>query len=639
MEQNSAKKQQTSNAVEDIKNLLDIVDTVSEHVVLKKSGRNYWGLCPFHKEKTPSFSVNAEKGIFKCFGCGAGGDSLSFLMKVNNTSFWETIVMLAHKFGIELPQAGVSSEKTELVNKVLELNKKAADYYKQLLLKSPEASQAREYLNKRGISNEVIEDFHLGFAPNSFDSLMKYFTDKQYTEDLLLKAGLISEKSSGKGYIDRFRNRIMIPIRNEKGDFIAFGARALLDTQQPKYLNSPDTPVFNKSRSLFAVHQAKNAIREQDSVILTEGFFDVISAHAHGLKNVVATLGTALTEQHVKTIARYSDSRRIFLAFDSDEAGIAATNRGAEIIKSAFCGLGEIRHFDESFADSTVKKERTACEIRVITTNTGKDPDEFLRTEGVDAYKELIEKAPLLIDYRINRLIGMRDNAESPQEKANLSSEIIPLLSEINNSIIRDEYIRLVADKLGISEESLNIEVKKTLQKVTVGNQRVTEIPPAQNKQDRCVLAQKNLLSLYFLNNEKFTPLCINKYLREVNFTDPDFKVIKEHLEEIAGQTNDPEVIFKELLSRLLENADAKMKLTDLIYSLDDKSGLNAESIEQYIKDHINYLKTFQMSEFYQKLKDEYHEDNKDDALSVQHQLKVKEFIQQKRAGLTTNTR
>lgn len=635
MEKGSLKKQYSTNAVEDIKDRLDIVDTVSEHVVLKKSGRNYWGLCPFHKEKTPSFSVNPEKGIFKCFGCGAGGDSLSFLMKVNNTSFWETIVMLAQKFGIDLPQAGVSAEKTELKGQMAGLNKKAAEFYKKMLLESREASQAREYLLNRGIDSEIIEKFHLGFAPNSFDSLIGHLKEKN---DILLSAGLISEKSKGNGYVDRFRNRIMIPIQNEKGEFIAFGARAVLDSQQPKYLNSPDTPIFNKSRSLFAIYQAKESIKDQDSVILMEGYFDVISAHACGMTNVVATLGTALTEQHVRIIARYSDSRKIYLAFDSDEAGIAATNRGAEIIKSAFSGLGEVRHFDESFADSSLSKNRTACEIRVISANAGKDPDEFLRTEGVDAYKKLVKKAPLLIDYQINRLIGLKDSADSPQQKAGLSREIIPLLSEINNSIIRNEYIRLVAEKLGVDEESLNIEVRKNLQKVTPENKNKDYSLIAQKKDSRCVLAQKNLLGLYFLNNEKITPLCINNYLKDVNFSDPVLKVIKDCIEGLIEQISDSDELFRELLAKLSDNDEAKTKLTDLIYSLEDKKDLSFELIDQYIKDHINYLRTYEMSEIHEKLRNEYYEDNKDETSSVRHQQKVREFIRQKRSGFTVIT-
>ena len=605
------KKQSTDNAVEEIKNRLDIIETVSEHIVLKKSGRNYWGLCPFHKEKTPSFSVNAEKGIYKCFGCGEGGDSISFLMKVNNTSFWETMVMLAQKFNIELPEAGVTSESSEYKKQILEINKYAAEFYKKMLLENKEA---KNYLLKRGINETIIEEFSLGFAPVSADELIK-----KYDKDILQKIGLLS-----------FKNRIIIPIQDEKGNFIAFGARAMADSQGPKYLNSPESPVFNKSRSLFGLYQAKDSIKELDSVILMEGYFDVISAHSHGLANVVATLGTALTEQHIRIVARYSESRRIYLAFDSDEAGVNATNRGAEIIKSAFSGLGEIRHFDENFADSTVKQDRTACEIRVITTNTGKDPDEFLREHGAEAYKELINSAPLLIDYQINRIINLNEKISSPQDKAKLGKEVIPLLSEIRNSIIRNEYIKLVAGRLSIDEESLNIEVRKNLQKVTYPQANKNGLL-FKNQEEKYVLAQKNLLSLYFLNNEKFAPLCINNYIKEVELSDTHLNLIKKHIDEIIDEFNDSDKLFKELLNKLAENEEAKKVLTDLIYRVEDKKDLNFELLEQYLTDHILYLKTYQVSERQKQLRASYYADNNDDTSSELHQQKVKELISERR--------
>jgi len=370
---------------------------------------------------------------------------------------------------------------------------------------------------------------------------------------------------------------------------------------------------------------------------LMEGYFDVISAHVHGINNVVATLGTALTPQHIRIISRFSHSRKIFLAFDSDEAGIAATNRGAEVIKSTFEGLGEIRHFDESFADSSISKDRTVCEIRVISPNTGKDPDEFLRAEGAEAYRELMKNAPLLIDYQLNRLIGMKNTADSPQAKANLSNEIIPLLSEINNSIIRDEYIRLVSEKLGVNEESLNNEVRKTLQKVTSQEKNIRGFLTTSNKTDKHILAQRNLLGLYFLDTEKFTPLCINKYLRDVKFTECNFELIKSYIEDIIEETNDSNVLFRKILIEFAENEQIKKDLTDIVYSMEDKKDLNFDSIDQYVKDHMNYLNSYQMSEMHNKLRSDYYEDNKDDTSSIQRQQEVKKILEQRMAGLCAN--
>lgn len=614
MDSKLSKKQSSENAVEEIRSRLDIVETVSEHVLLKKSGRNFWGLCPFHKEKTPSFSVNAEKGIFKCFGCGEGGDSISFLMKVNNTTFWETIVMLAQKFGIELPEAGVSTENTEIKNKLLEINRHASDFYKKSLLGSPEAKAARDYLLKRGFGEEVIERFSLGFAPINQDGIYKKFD-----RELAQKAGLSS-----------FKNRIMIPIQDEKGNFIAFGGRIMGDAQGPKYLNSPDSLVFNKSRSLYALYQAKDSIKSLDSVILMEGYFDVISAHIHGLTNVVATLGTALTQQHIRIISRYSESRRIYLAFDSDEAGVNATNRGAEIIKSTFEGLGEIRNFDESFSGSAIQKDRTVCEIRVISTKSGKDPDEYLREHGAEAYKQLISSAPLLIDYQINRIINLNEKASSPQEKAKLSQEVIPLLAEIKNTIIRNEYVKLVAAKLGIDEEALNSEVRKSLQNFTSFEKRENRLL-SSNKDDKYLVAQKNLLSLYFLNNEKVAPLCINNYIKEVGLPDVRLNLIKQQIDEIVGNFNDSDKLFNELLINFAEDEDIKKILTDLVYSTDDKKDMSIEMLDKFINDHINFLKTYSISEHQKRLRADYIADNNNELSSGIHQQKVKELISERR--------
>jgi DNA primase len=617
------------DAVSEIKSRLDVVDVVSEHIALKKSGRNYWGCCPFHKEKTPSFSVNPDKGIFKCFGCGEGGDAISFLQKVNNKSFYEVVVDLSQKFGIQLQTGSFSPEKAELKTQILEINKETVKFYNELLLNSPDALKARNYLFKRNITEEVIEKFQIGFSLNSYDSLINHFNGK-IKPDLLNQAGLVSERTNGNGYVDRFRGRIMVPIQDESGNYIAFGARALEDNQTPKYLNSPDTPVFNKSRSLFALYQAKQAIKEQDSVIIMEGFFDVISAHTHGLTNVVATLGTSLTEQHIKILAKYSDSRRIYLAFDSDEAGINATDRGAEIIKSVFAGLGEIKQFDENFAELTTQNNRSVCEIRIVSNTTGKDPDEFIRTEGLDSYKRVISEAPLLIDYQINRIMKLIEKTATPQEKSKVVKDLIPILADIKNSIIRDEYIKLVSEKLMVDTESISSEIRRNLQKVTERDKtRKTVIN--SNIEDKYLSAQKNLLSLYFLNSEKLSPLCINEYIREVSFSDKNISLIKQEIQNSIDKIQNPDKLSDELFAKLAENEDAKKILVDVICSLEDKKGMDTKALEQYIKDHIVFLKRAELSKQQDQLKNKYYASNKDDTSALEQQQLVKELIAQGR--------
>ncbi|MFH0702011.1 MAG: DNA primase [bacterium] len=629
---NSQKNFQSQDIINEIKNRLDIVDTVSEYVVLKKAGKNFWGLCPFHQEKSPSFSVNPEKGIFKCFGCGEGGDSISFLMKINKHTFYEVIVDLAQKFGLKLPSYEYSSEKNELKKKIYEINLRAANYYTNLLLEEKEGQKAKDYLFKRDIDRQTIQKFNIGYSLRQSDSLINYLIDNyKINLDLMEKAGLVSKRTDGNGYCDRFRNRIIIPIQDENGNITAFGARALEDSQSAKYLNSPETLVFNKSRSLFAVYQAKDSIKSLDSVIIMEGYFDVISAHTHGLTNVVATLGTALTEQHLKIIARYTNSRRIYLAFDADEAGINATNRGAEVIRSVFERLGDIKQFDENFAVFSGANDRSSCEIKVITTLIGKDPDEFIRTEGIDAYKKLINQALPLIDYQINEIIKSKGNFDSPQSKFSLVKELMPVLVEIKNPIIRDEYIRLISEKFGINEESFAIEIKKSLQNVKY---RKNIKPVIKRDLNKHVLAQKNLLSLYFMDGDNLSSLCINSYLKEVNFTEPVFLLIKNEIEEVIKRAKNVEELTKELFTRFIDNEEVKKIIVDIIFSLEDKKYLDTRLLKEYINENIVLINQYVPLQEQDQLKQSYHSVKDDEVFSLQLQYKVKEFIQSNRIRL-----
>lgn len=618
----------------EVKDRLDIIDIISEHVVLKKAGRNYWGNCPFHKEKTPSFSVNPDKNIFKCFGCGASGDAISFLMKINNQNFRETLGELALRFGLQMPVYKGSSDNTELKTQIIKLNEEAVKFFTNNLIHNPDAQKARDYLTKRTITSEIIERFSIGFAPNKYDALINHLKEKcNASEDLMEKSGLVSAKNNGNGYIDRFRNRVIIPIHDEKGNVIAFGARALDDNQTPKYLNSPDTPVFNKGRNLYGLFQAKESIRLNDSVLIMEGYFDVITAHINGLNNVVAMLGTALTEQHIKLLARYTESRKIYLAFDSDEAGINATNRGAEVIKSVFEGLGEIRTFDASFTNSDQSNDRTSCEIRVVKANTGKDPDEFIRTEGIDAYKKLIKSAPLLIDYEINRIIVSKGLIKTPQEKANTVKQLMPLLLDIKNSIIRDEYIHFVAEKVGINHDSLGSEVKKLLQKNTVATKGFQT--NLNKKIEKHILAQKNLLCLYFINSEYISLSSINEKLKEVAFTEPHLTIAKTEIENLISNniTNNNE-FTKELLTKLEDNEEAKQEIIDIIFSLEDRNNINyglksleSELLIEFISENIACLNRFVSQQEQSGLITNYRSANDDELTALQLQYKVRELI------------
>ena len=349
-----------TDVIDEIRSRLDILDVVQSRVVLKKKGNNYWGCCPFHNEKTPSFCVNVQKGIFKCFGCGEGGDAISFLMKINNQSFNDVIKDLAVQFGIELPSySGNTKSASDEKQKVKDLLKQVCEYYNKNLLEKTEAKKAVIYLEKRGINIDIINEYKLGYSEKSYNDIVNHFKS-EYTPDIMEKAGLIIKTEKGD-YIDRFRHRIMIPIRDEKGDVIAFGARAIEDGQNPKYLNSPDTILYNKSRILYGINVAKDKMIEEDYVVIMEGYFDVISAQAAGLKNTVASCGTALTVDHIRLIAKYSKSRKIYLAFDTDEAGLKATQRSTEVIKEAFSGLGNLKIFDQTYSSLSDDKYTDFC--------------------------------------------------------------------------------------------------------------------------------------------------------------------------------------------------------------------------------------------------------------------------------------
>ncbi len=457
-----------SEVVDEIRSRLDILDVVQSRVVLKKRGANYWGCCPFHNEKTPSFCVSPQKGIFKCFGCGEGGDAITFLMKINNESFTEVIKDLALQFGIELPSVkGDTKQFTEEKQQIKDLLKKAGDYFYSNLFSSPEVKNAMEYLQKRGITKDIIDEYKLGYSLKGYTELQKHFKS-EYIPQIMEKAGLTVKSEKGED-IDRFRGRIMIPIRDEAGNIIAFGARAVETAQNPKYLNSPDTVLYNKSRILYGIDKAKSKMIEDDFVVIMEGYFDVISAQAAGLKNAVASCGTALTVDHVKLIAKYSKSRKIYLAFDTDAAGLKATQRSTDVIKEAFTGLGNLKIFDQNY--SSLSDDKYTCEIRVVAPFDSKDPDEYIREYGIEEYKKYIKNAPLLLDFELSQILKDYNPDFSPTDKLKLVKKIMPLIEEIPNNLIQNEYIKLISDKIDVDESALIREVNRSKMFKTVDKQ------------------------------------------------------------------------------------------------------------------------------------------------------------------------
>ena len=621
------------DVVAQIKDRLDIVDVVSKHVILKKQGGNYWGCCPFHNEKTPSFSVNPAKQIYKCFGCGEGGDVLSFLMKINNQSFKETVKEQAELLGIQLPSAydGNAANK-DIKEQVYSCLKETAEFFKNNLMKNID-SVAYKYLANRGITDEHIDTYKLGFAPNSYDELQKFLKIK-YSEDILEKAGLIIKRENSTGYVDRFRNRITIPIFDDKGNIVAFGARAIEDGQNPKYLNSPETIVYNKSNILYGLYHAKDAIKEKDSVVIMEGYFDVISAQVNGVKNAVGACGTALTDSHVKLISRYTQSRRIYLAFDTDSAGQKATKRGADVIKEAFVGLGNIKQFDENFASIADTNERYSCELRVVVPPQGKDPDEFIRENGAEAYQDILNKAPLLVDFQINSILEQRTSSMSPIEKSNLVKEVLPYLKEINNNIIREEYIKIVSTKLDISENSIRNEFKKGFNNTFLSQPKTYSQKPVSPIVKKSLniseKAQKNLLSMCLIDESSYSIQTLSSVLKNVEYTNDKLIIVKDTIDKLAQRVNNVKELIETLYTEFAEDYEVKDIITDLIYLSDSFKNLSEKDFKNAINENIEKIAAFKEKEAQSHLRTQYKNLNDDEIEAIQIQMQLRENIKNK---------
>lgn len=621
------------DVVAQIKDRLDIVDVISKYVILKKSGGNYWGRCPFHNEKTPSFSVSPAKQIYKCFGCGEGGDVLSFLMKINNQSFHEVVKEQAEILGIELPSSfEKQNNNKDIKEQIYSCMLDAAEFFKSNLLKNKD-SVAYKYISSRGITDENIELYKLGFAPNSYDELQQHLKGK-YSEEIIDKAGLVIKRENSRGYLDRFRNRITIPIFDDKGNIVAFGARAIESGQNPKYLNSPDTVVYNKSNILYGLYQAKDAIKEKDSIVIMEGYFDVISAQVNGVKNAVGACGTALTESHVKLISRYTQSRRIYLAFDTDKAGQNATKRGADIIKEAFAGLGNIKQFDESYSSIANNNDRYSCELRVVVPPEGKDPDEFIRENGAEAYQEILNKAPLLVDFQINSVLKHKRPDMTPTEKNNLVKEVIPYLNEINNDIIRDEYTKIVSAQLNINESALKKELKKSTAdtfSITPKTQTNTALAPIVKKSlNISEKAQKNLLSMYLIEESSYSIQTLNSILKDVEYTNDTLIIVKNTIDKLVQRVNNVKELIETLYTEFAEDYEVKDIITDLIYLSDSFKNLSEKDFKNAINENIAKIAAFKEKEVQSHLRSQYKKLNDDEIEAIQIQMQLRENIKNK---------
>ena len=420
--------------IDEIRNKNDIVDVISQYVTLKRSGRNFFGLCPFHKEKSPSFSVSPDKQIFHCFGCGVGGNVFHFLQKIENISFLEALESLANQAGINLPTLdnAVDDKLIRLKSKVYKINEIAANFYHERLYK-PESKQAQDYIKKRRLDNKTLKNFLIGYSGN-FNELYMELKRQGFTEEEILASCLVNKNENGK-YIDRFRRRLMFPIQDTRNRIIAFGGR-VLDDSKPKYINSPENIVYHKGRHLFGLNIAKK--EEIKKIIIVEGYMDAISLHQRGIHNAVASLGTALTEQQGRLLRKSSE--QIIIGYDADGAGQAATLRGLEILQN----LG--------------------CDIRILQIYGAKDPDEFVTKYGPERFQKCVDNAISLVEYKI-KMLKQKLNLENTNDKIKFLNEIAKVLAKVTNNIEREVYIEKISSDYHISKEAIYSEINKLLYK------------------------------------------------------------------------------------------------------------------------------------------------------------------------------
>lgn len=416
--------------IEEVRQSNDIVDVISQYMHLKRSGRNYFGLCPFHNEKSPSFAVSPDKQIFHCFGCGAGGNAISFVMKIEGCGFIEAVQMLADRANIQLPTLENSADgmKEVLKAKVYKVNEFAADFYHKNLY-TPNAKVAQEYVKKRALTNDTLEAYQIGFS-GKFDELYTALKKQGFADQEILESGLVNRNDNGR-YIDRYRNRLMFPICDIRGRVIAFGGR-VLDDSKPKYINSPENVVYSKGRHLFGLNVAKKV--DLKRILIVEGYMDVISLHQRGIKNVVAPLGTALTQQQGFLLRK--NAQQVILSFDSDDAGQNAKIRAIDILQNM--GL----------------------DLRVLQMEGAKDPDEYIVKYGNARFQNVIEKAVSILEFKVS-LLEKELNLENVNDKIKFLNEIAKLIAKVDNTMEREIYIEKIAKRYQISKEAIYAEVNK----------------------------------------------------------------------------------------------------------------------------------------------------------------------------------
>ena len=500
--------------IEEIRNNNDIVDVISQYVILKRSGRNFFGLCPFHKEKSPSFSVSPDKQIFHCFGCGVGGNVIHFVSKIENLDFRETLELLANRANIQLPTLDNSyqdNKKAILKAKVYEINEIAAKFYHENLYRLT-SKEAQEYIKKRKLDNRTLKSFLIGYSGN-FDELYRLLKQRGYTEEEILASSLVNKTENGK-FIDRFRRRLMIPIQDTTGKFIAFGGR-VLDDSKPKYINSPENIVYSKGRNLFGLNIAKKG--DTKKIIIVEGYMDAISLYQRGITNVVASLGTALTEQQGRLLRK--NSEQVIIGYDADGAGQAATLRGLEILQNM------------------------GCDIRVLQIYGAKDPDEFIIKYGPERFQKCVESAISLVEFKV-KILKQNLNIENVNDKIKFLNEIAKILAKVDNNIEKEVYVDKISKEYGISKEAIYGEINKLIYNKS-SEKKILEKAPIKNYIKN---ESKENIDESIIKREKMVIYIL------INYPNESYDKIKNiiTIDDIRSETN------KKIISKIYEQYEKK---------------------------------------------------------------------------------
>ena len=553
--------------IDDVRQSNDIVDVISQYVRLKRSGRNYFGLCPFHNEKSPSFSVSPEKQIFHCFGCGVGGNVFTFLTKIEGINFVEAVQLLAERANIQLPtlENNVDSAKEALKAKVYKVNEFTAKYYHENLYR-PESKIAQEYIKKRKLSNETLKSFQIGFS-GKFDELYRELKKQGFEDREILESGLVNKNERGQ-FIDRYRNRLMFPICDVRGRVIAFGGR-VLDDSKPKYINSPENVVYSKGRHLYGLNVAKKYdIKKR--LLIVEGYMDVVSLHQRDIHNVVASLGTALTQQQGYLLR--NNTEQIILSYDSDEAGQTAKVRAMEILQNM------------------------GCDIRVLQMEGAKDPDEYVIKYGNARFQNLVDKAISVIEFKV-KILRQALNLENTNDKIKFLNEIAKLISKIDNSMEREVYIEKIAKEYDVSKEAIYAEVNKLTYKESkdekvlsktrpvvrhIEKKEIDNVSEATKRRENTVLAI--LLSgdrnIYEIIKQNIT---IKDFKYEI-----DKKIAEKLYEEFENGNSNINSIIDDL-SEEEQNHITMIMAED--YGIDDIEKAIDDIIQSYEKDKLNERK------------------------------------------------